>query len=116
VVRRIDEHVASRAPFLCPAGTPWLFPRRDGSAPMDLSRFSSRLSERIRTETGLEVHSHLFRHICAKLWLQAFPGRYEDLRRMLGHAQLSSTLDVYAGLEAEVATRAYAELLAKVKA
>jgi integrase len=114
VVRRLDEHLALRSPTLCPAGVPWLFPRRDGSAPMDPSRLSSRISGRIRKETGLEVHPHLFRHLCAHLWLRAHPGRYEDLRRLLGHSQLSSTLDVYAGLEAGVATRAYADLIAQV--
>ncbi len=81
---------------------------------MDPSRLSSRISERIRKETGLEVHPHLFRHLCAQLWLRAHPGHYESLRRLLGHSQLSSTLDVYAGLEAGTATRAYAELIAQV--
>ncbi len=114
VVRRLEEHLALRSPTLCAAGVPWLFPRRDGAAPMDPSRLSSRISERIRKETGLEVHPHLFRHLCAQLWLRAHPGHYESLRRLLGHSQLSSTLDVYAGLEAGTATRAYAELIAQV--
>jgi integrase len=111
----IEEHVAMRSPVLCPLGTPWLFPRRDGTAPIDASRLSARISHRIRKETGLEVHAHLFRHLAARIWLRANPGHYESLRRILGHSQLSTTVDVYAGFEASVATLRYAELISKVQ-
>jgi hypothetical protein len=35
VSRMIDRHLSSRVPELCPPGTPWLFPRRDGRGPID---------------------------------------------------------------------------------
>jgi integrase len=115
VATMLDEHVASPSPFLCPEGTPWLFPRRDGTAPMDASRLSARISHRIRKATGLEVHAHLFRHLAARIWLRANPGHYESLRRILGHSQLSTTVDVYAGFEASVATLRCAQLISKVQ-
>ncbi len=37
--------------------------------------------------TGMRVHPHLFRHIGAKLFLDANPGSYEVMRRVLGTAR-----------------------------
>ena len=45
------------------------------------------------------------------IWLKANPGCYEAARRLLGHAQLSSTLNAYAGFEAGTATRLYADII-----
>lgn len=111
VVELIDRHLATRSPALCPPGTPWLFPRRDGSAPIDLSHLSNNVSRTIRKETGLAFNMHLFRHLAAMLWLEARPGAYEVVRRLLGHSQLSHTLSVYAGLEAGTATRLFADVI-----
>ena len=96
----IDRQLATRSPRLCPPATPWLFPRRDGSGPMHDDGLSKRIRTRIRRETGLAVNAHLFRHLSAKLLLDANPGGYEAVRHLLGHARLSSTLNVYTGLEA----------------
>jgi integrase len=109
VVGMIDRHLASRTPQLCPRGTPWLFPRRDGAQPIQLDQFAMRLKKRILKETGLQVNAHLFRHIAAKIWLDAHPGHYEALRRLLGHKELSQTINAYAGFEAGTATRLFAD-------
>ena len=111
IVAMIDAHVARRSPILCPPGTPWLFPRRDGQTPMERSGFSTKVSKTIRRETGAEMNVHLFRHLAAKMWLDRHPGNYEALRRLLGHAELSSTLNAYAGFEAGTATRLFADLV-----
>lgn len=95
VSRMIDRHLSSRVPELCPAGTPWLFQRRDGRGPVDPNQLSSRLARRIRRETGLEVNAHLFRHLAVMVWLDANPGGYEAARRFLGHSELSQTLNMY---------------------
>lgn len=39
------------------------------------------------------------------------PGRYEVVRRLLGHAELSRTLNAYAGFEAGTATRLFGEIV-----
>lgn len=111
ILAMIDRHVALRAPLLCPHGTPWLFPRRDGLMAMDRSGFGGKISEIVRKEVGAEMNLHLFRHLAAKFWLDRHPGNYEALRRLLGHAELSSTLNAYAGFEAGTATRLFAELI-----
>jgi hypothetical protein len=76
----IDRHLASRTPILCPAGTPWLFPRRDGLGPVGSNQLSYRLTRRVRRETGLAVHTHLFRHLAVMVWLEANPGSYVSCR------------------------------------
>jgi integrase len=115
IVKLIDRHLATRTPQLCPAGTPWLFPRRDGTAPMNLSQFAARVRQRVFKELGLTVNVHLFRHIAAKIWLDANPGHYEALRRLLGHKELSQTINAYAGFEAGTATRLFAETVERAK-
>ncbi|MEY8838341.1 tyrosine-type recombinase/integrase, partial [Cribrihabitans sp. XS_ASV171] len=115
VVRMIDTHLATWCPELCPSATPWLFPRRDGDAPVSANALSTRLSKRINKETGLEMNAHLFRHFAVMTWLDANPGSYEVARRLLGHSAVSHTIDMYSGLEARSATRAFAELIAHKK-
>ena len=115
VSRMIDRHLSSRVPELCPSGTPWLFPRRDGRGPIDPNQLSSRLAKRIRRETGLEVNAHLFRHLAVMVWLDANPGSYEAARRLLGHSELSHTLNMYSGLEVRAATQAFARIISEKK-
>lgn len=115
VVRLLDSHLASRCPHLCPDGTPFLFPRRDGSGAIGSSELSQRISKRIKKETGLEVNPHLFRHFAVMIWLDANPGGYEVARRLLGHSDLSHTINMYSGLEVTSATKAFATLLSDLR-
>ena len=57
------------------------------------------------------MNVHLFRHLAAFNWLNAHPGHYEVARRLLGHAELSSTLNAYSGFEAGTATRLFSDLI-----
>jgi len=111
LVRMIDQHLATRSPMMCPAGTPWLFPKRDGAAAVDPNQLSARIRKRIGKETGLSVNAHLFRHLAVMNWLDANPGGYEVARRLLGHSDVSKTISLYSGLEVKSATRAFADLI-----
>jgi hypothetical protein len=44
-------------------------------------------------------------------WLDANPGGYEVARRLLGHSEVSRTINLYSGLEVKSATRAFADLI-----
>ncbi len=105
LIRMIDKHLKTRSPELCPAGTPWLFPRRDGTGPVGSHPLSGRLSKRILSETGLEMNAHLFRHFAVMNWLDAHPGSYELARRLLGHSEVSHTINMYSGLEVRAPPR-----------
>ena len=111
VVRMIDRHLAQRSPHMCPPGTPWLFPRRDGKGPVLSSQLADRIKSRIRNAIGFTVNAHLFRHLAVMNWLDAYPGAYEGARRLLGHSEVSHTINMYSGLEVKSATRAFADLI-----
>lgn len=111
VVRMIDRHLANRSPTLCPPGTPWLFPRRDGSRPVGPNELGTRLSRRVRREIGLDVNPHLFRHFAVMILLDAHPGSYESAGRLLGHTATSHTISVYSGMETRAATKAFSDLV-----
>jgi len=111
VRRMLDKHLANRAPLLCPSGTPWLFPRRDGTGPVDPSTLSTRLKERIHKETGIVMNAHLFRHLAAMLYLEANPGAYEAVRRLLGHSSVSNTISLYTGLETRAVFKTFSDVL-----
>lgn len=115
LARMIDRHLATRSPELCPKGTPWLFPRRDGRVAISAGALAARVSKRIRKETGLEMNAHLFRHFAVMNWLDAYPGGYEGARRLLGHSEVSNTIQMYSGLEVRTATKTFADLIEKKK-
>ena len=115
VIQMIDRHLATRCPHMCPAGTPWLFPRRDGADPIMPGQLSARIKKRVWKVTGLVVNAHLFRHAAVMNWLDANPGGYEVSRRLLGHSDVSHTINMYSGLEVKSATRAFADLMATKK-
>ena len=48
---------------------------------------------------ALVVHPHLFRHIAAKLYLEAHAGAYGVVRLALGHKSMNTTTDSYCGTE-----------------
>ncbi|SLN75011.1 site-specific tyrosine recombinase XerC [Roseivivax jejudonensis] len=115
VVDLLDRHLATRVPYMCPAGTPYLFPQRSGRRTIDPSALASRIAGRVDRETGLEVNAHLFRHFAVMNWLDANPGGYEVARRLLGHSELSHTINMYSGLEAKAATRAFSDLISDMR-
>ena len=83
-----------------------LFPQQGGNA-RDPGNFSREITKRIYRETGLRVHSHLFRHLAANLYLDRFPGDYETVRRLLGHKKLDTTMKFYARLSNKAAFKVY---------
>jgi len=111
----VDRHLATRCPLMCPTGTPWLFPQRDGNKHVDGGQLASRMLKRVRKEAGLHVNAHLYRHFAVMNWLDANPGGYEVARRLLGHSEVSRTINLYSGLEVKSATRAFADLIETTK-
>jgi integrase/recombinase XerC len=70
----------------------WLSLRGEDEEPLFWlsARGIQQLFKRIRTETGLPVHAHLLRHQCATMLVNANTDIH-TVRRVLGHAQLSTT-------------------------
>ena len=65
-IKLLDEYMKTYQPVLAPDGSPWIFPGLPGRH-KSRERLAHQVSETIKTEIGLQVHMHLFRHIAAKL-------------------------------------------------
>ena len=52
-----------------------------------------------------------FRHAAAAVLLEAYPGNYELVKRVLGHRNLNTTVKFYVGLETVAAAKQFAELV-----
>lgn len=76
----------------------FLFPGRDPDRPKHATQMSTDLPRLIFRETGLRMNLHLFRHLSAKIYLDAHPGDYETVRRLLGHRNINTTIAFYASL------------------
>ena len=53
----------------------------------------------LRKRAGLQLSPHQFRHLGAKVVLDAEPGNFETARQFLGHASVRTTVESYAGIE-----------------
>jgi integrase len=60
---------------------------------------------------GLKITPHQFRHAAGAILLQKYPGNYEQLRRVLGHRYITTTINRYVGLESIAASQCFAELV-----
>jgi integrase len=60
---------------------------------------------------GVKLTPHQFRHLAAKIALDANPGAYELVRQLLGHKILKTTTNFYAGIDTRRAGRAHADLI-----
>lgn len=88
----------------------WLFPAISGG-PRTPDHFGGLLKERIFRETGLTVNAHLFRHFSAYVFLEAHPGSYEDVRRVVGHAKMDTTTSFYAPASTKATFKRYGDVL-----
>ena len=112
-VELLEVYIRDYRPRLLADGPcEWLFPGR-GSAPKVTGALYIQITGRIAKATGLDVNPHLFRHIAAKLHLDAHPGEYEVVRRLLGHRSYETVARYYTGLEARAAFQHYHRGLAE---
>lgn len=107
IAAQLDEYLSTYQPLLA-NGHPssLLFPGRNGGPKRDTS-LRRQMDKTIRDEAGLVINPHLFRHLAALLFLERHPGHYEEVRRLLGHKSIDTTIQSYAGLETIGAARRY---------
>jgi integrase len=110
VVGLLELYLKKFRPLLVTDGSSYLFPARQGGAKKP-QQFAEQIKRGVRIGTGLTVNVHLFRHVCAHLFLKAHPGEYETVRLLLGHSSLAVTVRAYCGLERADAVRRYDNLI-----
>lgn len=113
-VALLDTYLKRYHPRLVDGPNPWLFPGRNGK-PKSTALLGHQIAEMVFQATGLRVHVHLFRHIAAKLYLDANPGGYEVVRRVLGHRSIETTAQFYSGFETAAAARHYDHEILKLR-
>ena len=106
----IKRYITTFLPLLGQPGGKHLFPSPHGGAKRPHS-LGNQIAAVVREATGHRIHLHLLRHFAAMIYLQAYPGAYEAVRRILGHATASAALNAYVGLETAAAARQFDEVV-----
>src|SRR5262249_54191655 len=105
-------YVREHRPHLLAGPTGALFPRKSGG-PKSPGALGVQISSTMFRYTGLKINPHLFRHIAGKLFLDARPGQYEVVRRVLGHRSIATTTSIYTGAETRAAGQHFAAVIAE---
>jgi integrase len=64
-----------------------------------------------KRRAGIVLSPHQFRHLCAKIQLDAAPGAFEIVRQFLGHKSTKTTANAYAGIDSRRAARHHQRLI-----
>lgn len=108
----LDEYLKKFHPTIAPAGSVWLFPSQGGQRKAQQT-LSQQIVETVKERTGLRLTPHQFRHIAAKVLLDADPGNFEAARRLLGHRNMKTTTNFYTGLQTKRAAQHYDAILSQ---
>jgi integrase len=66
-------------------------------------------------QVGARLTPHQFRHLAAKIILDENPGAFEMVRELMGHKNMQTTTNFYAGIDTRRAGRAHSDLIARLK-
>lgn len=64
-----------------------------------------------KRRAGIALTPHQFRHLSAKVLLDAQPGAFETVRQFLGHKSTKTTANAYAGIDSRRAARHHQRLI-----
>jgi integrase len=64
-----------------------------------------------KKRAGIVLSPHQFRHLSAKVLLDAQPGAFETVRQLLGHKNDQTTVNAYAGIDSRRAARHHQHLI-----
>jgi integrase len=64
-----------------------------------------------KRRAGITLTSHQFRHLSARVLLDAAPGSFETVKQVLGHKNLKTTVGAYAGVDSRRAARHHQHLI-----
>ncbi len=70
----------------------------------------------LKKRAGIVLTAHQFRHLSAKVLLDAEPGSFETVKQLLGHRNLKTTVGAYAGIDSRRAGRHHQRLVEQVLA
>ena len=77
---------------------------------------SKLIGRTVRRYAGADLSPHQLRHLAAKILLDNSPGAFELVKQLLGHENLKTTVNAYAGIDTRRACRHHYRLLEKLSA
>ena len=89
-----------------------LFVKVDGT-PKGQRSVARLIASYAKRRAGIVVSPHQFRHLSAKVLLDAQPGAFETVRQLLGHKNDQTTVNAYAGIDSRRAARHHQHLIDK---
>lgn len=107
VAEMIDTYQADGRRTLLDTPSDWLFPGLMGGH-VGTDTITNRLAEVSKRHLGVRITAHQFRHLAGAIYLKDNPGQHEAVRRLLGHKNLNTTVNFYAGMQQPEASRHYA--------
>ncbi len=108
----IDLYLRDHHPLLTRPGNPYLFPAAAGGHKAQ-GTLSQQLQGLLYTHLGFKMTPHQFRHLSAWLYLRRRPGDFVTVQKLLGHKNIKTTMNFYAGLDTTTAARHYDALIAE---
>jgi integrase len=112
--RLLEIYLTKYRPLFAPGQSDFLFVT-EANGRRSTKAFGTQIKIFIQRETGLVMNAHLFRHLTAKIYLDAFPHDMETVRRMLGHSTSTTTLKAYAELQNAGAFRRWDAVLETIR-
>ena len=107
----LDLYLEKYRPLLLVGTSDWFFPGRFAGEAKSPDSLRDVIVGGVAKHCGLRLHPHLFRHICALLYLRANPGAYGVIRNVLGHKSLNTTIANYCGTESAQALQHYEQMI-----
>ncbi len=111
----IDEYWTHFRPLLEPGASNHLFITLGGARKSPGSLRDGAIKA-VRRHVGVHMTPHQFRHLAAKLMLDAKPGAYLLVQHLLGHKNFKTTFAFYAESQARNAGIVFDEVIAELRA
>jgi integrase len=111
----VDEYIRKFRPAIAANDNPFLLPGENGTGCRSHNGLSAALVKKIAVYAGVRTNLHLLRHLAAWRYLKTHPGRYEDVRRLLGHRDVKTTMAFYVEFETEAAAVRFDGIVLKEK-
>ena len=112
VVRLLAWYIKACRPTLLERESDALFPGEKGE-PKSPDTLAIQIKGIVERYLGIAFNVHLARHAMGKLFLDARPGQYEVMRRVLSHRSIATTTSIYAGAETKSAGSHFASVIAE---
>ena len=110
IVKMLIEYRDRIAPNIIGHRPERLFINTDGS-PKSPSTVAWLIVNYAKRRAGIILTPHQFRHLSAKVLLDAEPGSFETVKQVLGHQNLKTTVGAYAGVDSRRAARHHQHLI-----